>query len=106
MVCVSQPIRKLGNAQLMPTRLGLLLGELVADGELFVGGGLPVVCAELVGIKIDEISLVTFARDDINTHKMLRQCSTARILSYIVRWWFVFINQLENYATHSGSLRA
>jgi hypothetical protein len=66
-VCINQPIRKLSNAQLMFTRIGPLPDELLAGGELFVGGGLPAVCAELVGIGIDEIAPVPFAGDDINT---------------------------------------
>jgi hypothetical protein len=52
-VCANQPVRKLGYIQLKFTRLGLLLGELVADGRVFVGGELPVVCPLVVGIGID-----------------------------------------------------
>jgi hypothetical protein len=69
----------------MQTIIGVLPGELVAAGRVFVGGGLPVVCAELVGIGIDGIALVPFARDDINTQQLIRQCAIAEILSYVVR---------------------
>jgi hypothetical protein len=48
-------------------KLVKLPGELVAGGRVFVGGGLPVVCAELVGIGIDEFALVPFASIDKNT---------------------------------------
>jgi hypothetical protein len=48
------------------TCIGLLPGELLASGVLLVGGGLPAVCAELVGIGIDEFAILPLASDNTN----------------------------------------
>jgi hypothetical protein len=58
----------------MQTCVGLLPGDLLAVGKLFVAGGLPVVCAELIGIGVVEIALLPIASDDIRQKTVKKRC--------------------------------